>query len=219
MGENCKYRIVPSKRPYLSKCPPPVLCFFEVLRVTAHHAKFLCIESVGRSGELTAAIALWMPHQASKVRTHPSVASFTAFFLCSTNFAYCKQRLNAAETWQRGYELVSYVARHSFLHCQAGLDEARSKMRYTLAVYFASGVGPCTGIVEPFKHLLRVTAHPHFLALELRAPMGACSGQYGTNTSPTHFQCTGYLHIQMLIQTSASDSPIIIFNILYLALD
>ena len=36
------------------------------------------------------------------------------------------------------------------------------------------------GIVEPFKHLLRVTGHPQFLALELRAAMGACSGQYGT---------------------------------------
>ena len=57
-------------------------------------------------------------------------------------------------------------------------DEAT--MRYTLAANFASGVGPCMGIVEPFKHLLRVTAHPHFLAVELRAPMGACLGQYGT---------------------------------------
>ena len=28
----------------------------------------------------------------------------------------------------------------------------------------------------------------------------------------THFQCTGYLHIQMLIPTRLSDSPIIIFN-------
>ena len=53
-------------------------------------------------------------------------------------------------------------------------------MLYTLAVYFASGVGPCTGIVETFKHLLRVTVHPQFLTLELRAPMGACLGQYGT---------------------------------------
>ena len=56
-------------------------------------------------------------------------------------------------------------------------DEAM--MRYTLAANFASGMGPCMGIVEPFKHLLCVTAHPHFLALELRVPMGACLGQYG----------------------------------------
>ena len=31
-------------------------------------------------------------------------------------------------------------------------------------------------------------------------------------TSPTHFQCTGYLHIQMLIQTPLSNTPIIVFN-------
>ena len=46
--------------------------------------------------------------------------------LPSTKFAYCKWRLNAAETWQRGYELVSFVVQYSFLHCQAGLDEAWS---------------------------------------------------------------------------------------------
>ena len=33
--------------------------------------------------------ALWVTgHQASKVRTHPSVASFAAFFPCSMKFAY-----------------------------------------------------------------------------------------------------------------------------------
>ena len=64
-------------------------------------------------------------HQASNVRTHPSVASF-AFFLCSTKFAYCKRRLNTVETWQRGYESGSFVARYSFLHYRADLDEARS---------------------------------------------------------------------------------------------
>ena len=30
---------------------------------------------------------------------------------------------------------------------------------------FASGVGPCAGIVEPLKHFLRVIAHPQILAL------------------------------------------------------
>ena len=53
-------------------------------------------------------------------------------------------------------------------------------MQYSLAAYFASRMDPCTGIVEPFKHLLHVTGHPQFLALELRAAMAACSGQYGT---------------------------------------
>ena len=44
------YRIVPSKHP-----PPNFdnLGVFAVLRVTAHHAKFLRIESEGRSAELT----------------------------------------------------------------------------------------------------------------------------------------------------------------------
>ena len=43
-------------------------------------------------------------------------------------------------------------------------------------------MGTCAGIVEPFKHLLRVTAFPQFLVLELRAPMGTCLGQYGSWT-------------------------------------
>ena len=33
----------------------------------------------------------------------------------------------------------------------------------------------------------------------------------GLITSSTHFQCTGYLHIQMLIQMPLSDSPIIMY--------
>ena len=36
-----------------------------------------------------------------------------------------------------------------------------------MAANFASGVGPCVGIIEPFKHILRVTAHPQILALGL----------------------------------------------------
>ena len=43
---------------------------------------------------------------------------------------------------------------------------------------FTSGVGPCSEIVELFKHFLRVTTHPQILALELWAPMGTCSRQY-----------------------------------------
>ena len=35
-----------------------------------------------------------------------------------------------------------------------------------MAANFASGVGPCAGIVEPFKQVLRVTTHPQILALE-----------------------------------------------------
>jgi len=43
------YRIVQGKNPPLGKCPPPNFysfeLFFEVLRVTAHHAKFSRRES------------------------------------------------------------------------------------------------------------------------------------------------------------------------------
>ena len=34
------------------------------------------------------------------------------------------------------------------------------------------------GIGGLFKYLLRVRIHPQFFGLELRAPMGACTGQY-----------------------------------------
>ena len=54
---------------------------------------------------------------------------------------------------------------------------------------FASRVGPCMGIIQLFNHLLRVNAHPQILLLELRAPMGACPGQYGNQLygMPAHF--------------------------------
>ena len=52
-----------------------------------------------------------------------------------------------------------------------------------MAAIFASEVGPCVGIVEPFKHVLCVTAHPKIFAFELRAPMGAYPGQYGISIS------------------------------------
>ena len=55
------------------------------------------------------------------------------------------------------------------------MDEAMMQVdSVPLAANFASGVGPCGGIVEPFKHLLHATAHPQFLALEVQAPMGTC---------------------------------------------
>ena len=137
---------------------------------------------VGQLSSHTCDCSLWAPwHQ---VHTHLSTASFAAFFPCSTKFAYCKQRLNAVK-W--GYKSVCFVAHYNFLHCQASLNKARTKwvkqrcksIRYTLAENFTSWVGPYSRIVEPFKHLLRATAQPQFLALELRAPMGACPGQYG----------------------------------------
>ena len=119
--------------------------------------------------------ALWAPN----IRRH-RFAYMGSVLPLRHKFAYCKRRLNAAETWQRGsYRSVRFLARYSFLHCRAGLDKARCKWIWYPAANFASGSGPRAGIIEPFKHSLRVTAHPQFLALELRAPVGACPGQYG----------------------------------------
>ena len=89
-------------------------------------------------------------------------------------------------TWQWGYESVHFVARYSFLHCRAGLDEAWMKWQcksiwYALAANFTSGVGPCAGIVESFKNLLCVTALPQYLVFELQAVIGACLGQYSNS--------------------------------------
>ena len=120
---------------------PPILTvswFFEVLHVTVQHAKFLHIysESEVRSAELTyiAAIIVLIRFGCRDIR-HQKFAhtppSFAALFPCSTKFAYSKRRLDAAETWQRGYEPVRFVARYmySFFHCRVDLKEARTKRR------------------------------------------------------------------------------------------
>ena len=116
-------------------------------------------------------------HQASKVRTHPFMASFVAFFPCSTKFAYCKWWLNAAETWQRGYELVGFVARYSFLHCRAGLNEARSDDVVHPGSLLRIRGGPLHGDSWTIQAPSPCNRPPSILALELRAPRGTCSGQ------------------------------------------
>ena len=62
---------------------PPILTvlwFFTVLHVTAYHVKFSRSESEGRSlrsHSYGCSDALWAPQlQASKISSHPSVASF-----------------------------------------------------------------------------------------------------------------------------------------------
>ena len=44
-------------------------------------------------------------------------------------------------------------------------------------------MGTSAWIVEPFKHLYRVNAHPQILMLELQVSMGACLGQYSNSLS------------------------------------
>ena len=89
------YRIVLGKR------PPPNFDNFVVFHgspCNCYHAKFSHSESKGpmSSHSCNCSDALRAPwHQASKVRTHLSLASFTAFLPCSMNW---KRRLNAVET-------------------------------------------------------------------------------------------------------------------------
>lgn len=112
------------------------------------------------------------------------------------------QVMKAAEAWQRGYESVHFLARYSIFHRRAGLNEAQTKRRcrpiwYPLAANFASWVGACAEIVGPLKHLLRVTAHPQFLAFELQTPMGACPGQHGTH-NPCFIHCAQEMSVYLL---------------------
>ena len=115
---------------------------------------------------------------------HAPIHSFICSVLRLRHEIHVLQAMNAGEVWQRGYDLVCFLARYIVFYCWAGHDEAQAKpryrsIRYPLATSFASWVGTCTGIVGPFKHLLHVTAHPQFLVLELWAPMGNSTGQYG----------------------------------------
>ena len=60
-----------------------------------------------------------------------------------------------------------------------------------LAANFASGL-------EPFKHLLCVTVHPHILALELRVPMGlAALAPRKIASHPLHLMLALQLPLQM----------------------
>ena len=137
-----------------------VLCFFEVLHVTTHHAKFL---RKGRS--LRSLTQLWSFWCASGTTTpgikgtHTPVRGLVHNILRLQPKIRLLQAMNAVETWQQDYRSAHFVARYSFLHHWPGLDKAWAKWQcksiwYLLAANFASGVGPCGGIVEPFKHLL-----------------------------------------------------------------
>ena len=113
-----------------------VLWFFEVLQVTAHHAKSLHSESEGRSAQLTLLRLFRLAH--TRLWPHSQCASPAAQTLCTANDDWMLR--------QWGYESVHFIARYSFLHCRAGLDEARMKQQcksiwYPLASNVASRVG------------------------------------------------------------------------------
>ena len=87
--------------------------------------------------------ALWVPrHQASKVCTNLSIASFPVFFPWSSRTAVTTDCCGNLDT--------RLQVQYSFLHCQIGLNKARAKrwcksIRYLLEANFASEMGPCTG--------------------------------------------------------------------------
>ena len=115
------------------------------------------------------------------------MASFTVFFPCGMKFAYCKRWPECCGNLAMKLQ-VCLLCSTIQLSPLSGwprwrTDKARYKsIRDPLAANFASRVGLCARIVETFKHLLCVTTHPQFLALELWAATGVCPGQYSTTT-------------------------------------
>ena len=91
--------------------------------------------------------------------------------------------MNIVEAWDQGYGLVHFLASYTFSTIrQSSTKHGKSDDLVDLVprqLTFASGVGACMGIVEPFKHLLHATTNPHVLVLELQATMGTCLEHYG----------------------------------------
>ena len=76
--------------------------------------------------------------------------------------AYCKRRTLQNET--SGWSVSRWI-QLSLLPCWPLLANKRSvgeaTMQVNSVVRVSSGMGACTRIVGLFKHLFRVTAHPH----------------------------------------------------------
>ena len=125
--------------------------------------------------------ALWAPwHQASKVCTH-SVHGLVCSVLPLQHEIHVLQVMTeccrnlATRLWVG--PLCSTIQLSPLSGWpRRSTDEVT--MRYTLEANFVSGVDLCMEIIESFKQLLCATAHPQFLAPELRAAVGACPGQY-----------------------------------------
>ena len=69
---------------------------------------------------------------------------------------YVLQATNAAEAWQRGYELIHFLAQYSIFHSRADLNRAWVKrqcrsIQYPLAANIKAWVGACAEIVGPFN--------------------------------------------------------------------
>ena len=88
------------------------------------------------------------------------------------------QVTDAEEPWQRGYKSLCFLA-HDTTFSNVGLASTKhgrsdnaSQFSTPWQANVVSWVSTCAEIVKPFKHLLRVTAHPQCVVLELWTPMG-----------------------------------------------
>ena len=51
-------------------------------------------------------------------------------------------------------------------------------------------MGTCQEVIQTFEQVPHVRAHPQFFRLELRVPMGTCSGLYGNSHFVFYLTCT-----------------------------
>ena len=149
--------IVLGKRPYPCKRPSPnldSLLFFRVLRVTAHH---VCVMNL-KVGPLSHDI------------THQRFAH-THLLPCSQHSSLPARNLHTvSDNWMLRKLSNEAISQSALLHDTAFSTVGLASMKHgwtddaswfcPMAANFASWVGPCVGIVEPFKHLPCVTAHP-----------------------------------------------------------
>ena len=115
-----------SRHPHAS-AHPSNFDSFEVLRVTAHHAKFLRGESkVAHIHSCDHSDALQAPqHPASKFRTCTLIHSLIRSILSLQHRVHVLQVTNAVEAWPRDYWSVHFLARYNVFHRQGGLDELK----------------------------------------------------------------------------------------------
>ena len=114
----------------------------------------------------------------------PVVASSAAFFACSTKFAYCKRRTHGEALATRlqvgpfsSRIQLSLLSRWPRLPKKGSTGKGTTRVNSVAPVsYLWIRGGRLHGHSWTIQHLLRVRAHPRFFGLQLRAPMGDCTG-------------------------------------------
>ena len=167
--EDWIFRIVPGK------CPPPnfdSFVVFEVLHVTALHAKSWCNESKGRSAVIV--LRHFWGHDIRFTHTCP--------WPCLQHSSPAARNLRTASNdwmlWKLGNEATSWSAlQHVTAFSTVGLastkhersdDASRFGTPWQLTLQPVWALA--SWIVEPFKHLLRATADPQFWRLSCECP-------------------------------------------------